>query len=442
MKTFNDLTSTPIRSTIIKLALPIIGSSLLLIAYGIIDMLWIGKMGSEAVAAVGTAAFFINLGTGLNAIIAVGTGIRVAHRLGEKNIKEVGNIINTGFFMNIIIFLIYLVLTLTFKNYIISFFRFNNLNIEKMVSEYLIVTAFGIIFKFSNFMFVSVFNSFGDSKTPFKINCVGVLLNVVLDPLFIFTFEMGVIGAGVATVLAEGISTFMFYKYSKKYFSVKISKKYKMSRIKEIVKLGFPNGVQHILFTVIAIIIGRMIARWGASAIAAQKIGLQIEAVSFLTIEGFQGAVASFIGQNYGANKINRIEEGYKISLYISCVVGSVVTIAFLFFPKQLMSMFIRDDVETIKIGVEYLRVMGVAQILMCVEIVTAGAYSGIGRPKVSSWIGIIFTAIRIPIALILGRDSMFGITGIWITLAFSMMIKGILAYLFFSRDLKKFKER
>lgn len=218
MKTFNDLTSTPIRNTIIKLALPIIGSSLLLVAYGIIDMLWIGRMGSEAVAAVGTAAFFINLGIGLNAIIVVGTGIRVAHRLGEKNIEEAENIIDTGFFINAIIFLIYLVLTLIFKNYIISFFRFNNLNIEKMVSEYLIVTAFGIIFKFSNFMFVSIFNSFGDSKTPFKINCVGVLLNVVLDPLFIFTFEMGVIGAGVATVLAEGINTFIFYKYSKKIF--------------------------------------------------------------------------------------------------------------------------------------------------------------------------------------------------------------------------------
>lgn len=169
MKTFNDLTSTPIRNTIIKLALPIIGSSLLLVAYGIIDMLWIGRMGSEAVAAVGTAAFFINLGIGLNAIIVVGTGIRVAHRLGEKNIEEAENIIDTGFFINAIIFLIYLVLTLIFKNYIISFFRFNNLNIEKMVSEYLIVTAFGIIFKFSNFMFVSIFNSFGDSKTPFKM---------------------------------------------------------------------------------------------------------------------------------------------------------------------------------------------------------------------------------------------------------------------------------
>lgn len=221
-----------------------------------------------------------------------------------------------------------------------------------------------------------------------------------------------------------------------------MSKKYKMSRIKEIVRLGFPNGVQHILFTVIAIIIGRMIAKWGASAIAAQKIAIQIEAVSFLTIGGFQGAVASFIGQNYGANRIDRIEEGYKISLYISCIVGLFVTVAFLVFPKQLMSIFIRNDVETIKIGVEYLRIMGFAQVFMCVEIVIAGAYSGIGRPKVSSWISIIFTAIRIPLALVLGRDSMFGIIGIWITLSFSMMIKGVLSYLFFSRDLKKLKDR
>ena len=137
-------------------------------------------------------------------------------------------------------------------------------------------------------------------------------------------------------MFCEGINTSLFYIYSKKYFTIKRQKKYSIEKIKDIFFLGFPNGIQRVLFTTISIVLARMVASWGASAIAAQKIALQIEAVSYLTIGGLQGAVASFIGQNYGAQRGDRIEEGYKVSMRLSAGLGIITTLIFVILQSHL----------------------------------------------------------------------------------------------------------
>lgn len=434
MKTFNDMTKEPIKKTLILLALPIMGASFFQLAYGIVDMLWIGKLGSRAVAAVGSATFFINLGFGLNTILVTGAGIKVAHKLGSKDYKEADEFINTGFFMNVVLFVTYFIFLFLFRNMIVRYFNFNDIGVENMAKQYLMITGIGTFFKFSNFMFVSIFNSFGDSKTPFKINCIGVILNIFLDPLFIFILNWGVFGAGFATMLCEGINSFLFYRYSKNYFTIERQKKYSWDKIKSIFSLGFPNGIQRVLFTVISIVLARMVAQWGASAIAAQKIALQVEAVSYLTIGGLQGAVASFIGQNYGAKKIDRISEGYEVSVRLSSILGIITTLIFIIFARPLIDIFI-DDEETLVIGMNYLKIVGLSQLFMCLEIVNSGAYSGIGRPKVASIIGIVFTALRIPIAFVLSKA--FGINGIWMTISGTTVIKGLLSTYLFSKERK-----
>lgn len=434
MKTFNDMTKEPIKKTLILLALPIMGASFFQLAYGIVDMLWIGKLGSRAVAAVGSATFFINLGFGLNTILVTGAGIKVAHKLGSKDYKEADEFINTGFFMNVVLFVTYFIFLFLFRNMIVKYFNFNDIGVENMAKQYLMITGIGTFFKFSNFMFVSIFNSFGDSKTPFKINCIGVILNIFLDPLFIFVLNWGVFGAGFATMLCEGINSFLFYRYSKNYFTIERQKKYSWDKIKSIFSLGFPNGIQRVLFTVISIVLARMVAQWGASAIAAQKIALQVEAVSYLTIGGLQGAVASFIGQNYGAKKIDRISEGYEVSVRLSSILGIITTLIFIIFARPLIDIFI-DDEETLVIGMNYLKIVGLSQLFMCLEIVNSGAYSGIGRPKVASIIGIVFTALRIPIAFVLSKA--FGINGIWMTISGTTVVKGLLSTYLFSKERK-----
>ena len=437
MKNINRLTEGPISKLLITLAIPIMGSSFLQMAYGLVDMLWIGRLGSNAIAGIGTAMFFINFGYAINSMIVTGAGIKVSHSVGSKDYDSATDCIKNAFFINFIMFIFFISGLIFYKDDLIGYFQLNNNEVESMAKTYLVITGFGLVFKFSNFLFTRILNSFGESKLPFKINAVGVVTNIILDPLLIFVLDMGVAGAALATIISQAISMILFFRASKEYFSIKNIFEYKLSKIREILSLGLPIAVQRILFTGFGILIAKIISRWGPDAIAAQKIGLQIESIAYMTAGGLYGAVASFTGQNYGAKKYRRISEGYKTAFILASVIGGTATILFVVFPKELISLFIKDS-KTLEIGINYLRIVGISQFFMCIEIISNAGFSGIGRPKVSSTVSIIFTGMRIPIAYYLSHESRMGINGVWMSIALSSILKGIILSGLFLRNLRK----
>jgi putative MATE family efflux protein len=426
MKNVNRLTEGPISKLLIALAIPIIGSSFLQMAYGLVDMIWIGRLGSDAVAGIGTATFFINFGYALNSMIVTGAGIKVSHSIGAKNYTGATDYIKNAFFITFILFILFISGLIFFKDGLIGYFELKNNEIENMAKTYLIITGFGLVFKFSNVLFSRILNSFGESKLPFKINGVGVVMNIILDPLFIFVLDMGVAGAAVATVLSQALSMFLFLRASRDYFSIKNIFQYKLDKIRKILNLGLPISLQRILFTSFGIIIAKIIAQWGPDAIAAQRIGLQIESIAYMTAGGLYGAVVSFTGQNYGAKKYKRISEGYKIAFLLASIIGAIATLLFMIFPKDLISIFIRDP-QTLEIGINYLKIIGLSQFFMCIEIISNASFSGVGKPKFASIISIIFTGMRIPIAYYLSHESRMGINGIWVSIALTSVLKGII---------------
>lgn len=431
-----DLTTGDIKKILLSLAFPIMGSSFLQMIYGLVDMFWVGKIGSNAVAAVGTASFFINLGYAINSMIVIGAGIKVSHVIGAKDIESTKEYIKASCTLNFLMAISFILPVVIFSKSLVRFFNLEN-EVEKMAQIYLVIGGIGLIFKFFNFLYTRILNSYGESKLPFKISSVGVILNIVLDPIFIFVFDWGVAGAAIATVLAEGINTYLFVKKSKDYFKVEsyISKSW--SKMKEMMSLGTPIAIQRVLFTGFGIAIAKIISQWGPDAIAAQKIGLQIESITFMTIAGLQGAISSFIGQNYGARLENRIKLGYKTAMYICTGIGIVTTGIFVFFPGYLVRIFVQKP-ETVEISINYMRIIGLSQLFMCYEIVTNGAFSGIGKPKVPSIISIIFTSLRIPAALILSKSEYFGLNGVWISIALSSVVKGVLSPLIFKKYLNE----
>lgn len=426
MKNVNRLTEGNISKLLIALAIPIIGSSFLQMAYGLVDMIWIGRLGSNAVAGIGTATFFINFGYALNSMVVTGAGIKVSHSIGAKDYKNATDYINNSFLINFILFIFFTSSLIFFRDNLIGYFQLNNNEIESMAKTYLIITGLGLVFKFSNFLFTKILNSFGESKLPFKINGVGVVMNIVLDPLFIFVLDMGVAGAALATVISQALGMFLFLRASREYFSIKKIFQYNLEKIKKILGLGMPIAVQRVLFTTFGIIIAKIIARWGSEAIAAQRIGLQIESIAYMTAGGLYGAVASFIGQNYGARKYKRISEGYKIAFLLASIIGGITTLLFTVFPKELITVFIRDS-RTLEIGINYLKIIGLSQFFMCIEIISNASFGGVGKPKISSAVSVLFTGMRIPIAYYLSNESRMGINGVWLSIALTSVLKGII---------------
>ncbi|CAM4039908.1 MATE family efflux transporter [Mesobacillus zeae] len=437
-----NLTKGPITPTLMKLTLPIIATNFISTTYGLVDMIWVGKLGSGPVAAVGTASFFVNIGAALFTIISIGTGVKVAHSMGAGKEEKAKELINNGFLMSVLLAILYMIFILLAKNLLIGYFELGSKEIEQMAIQFLVISMIGTIFTFFNTLFSIVLNSMGSSGKPFRVYTVGFLINMILDPLLIFGVGdlngLGVLGAALATLTANIIVTVLFFMHTRNLhmFSKQIT--FKISQMKEVLWMGLPITVQRITFTVISIIVAKIIVQWGPDAIAVQRVGVQIESISYMTIGGLQGAVAAFIGQNYGAKRPDRIKTGYLKALLITSIFGVMISILFILVPQQIFSFFLSDK-ASLQLGADYMRIIGFSQLFMCLELMTVGAFNGIGKTHIPPIFSIIFTALRIPLALML--SGTFELNGVWMSIALSSVIKGIVLVCWFMWYLRKMNQ-
>lgn len=446
LKGKNNLTEGNIVSTLLKLSVPIIATNFIQTAYGMVDMIWIGRLGSKSVAAVGTASFFVNLAMALFTIVVIGSGVKIAHSIGAGDSEGAEEYIKSGFIMSFILAIVYALFILIFKDRLIGFFELGDPEVERLAVQYLVISMVGVLFMCFNNLYSNIFNSYGNSAIPFRVNSIGLLLNIVLDPILIFGIgfipPMGVAGAAIATVFCRLLVLMVFYTSGKRYFKVFGQDiKFNREKAKSVIKMGIPITTQRVTFIFISIMIAKIIAVWGPTAIAVQKVGLQIESISYMTIGGLQGAIAAFIGQNYGAKKFKRIREGYYKSLAMTLAFGATVTAVFLIFPEQIFKIFLNDK-ESLEIGVYYMRILGISQAFMCMELLTVGAFNGLGKTYVAPIISITFTALRIPIALLLSSENLFKLNGIWMSISVSSIVKGLILVSMFLYYLRRNKEK
>jgi putative MATE family efflux protein len=445
MQEKNNLTEGNIAKSLIELALPIMGTSFVQMAYNMTDMIWIGRIGSRSVAAVGTAGFFTWLAMAFIIIPKIGAEIGVAQSMGRRDTDAAKSYASNTIQLNIISGLLYGFFMILFRRPLIGFFNLGDAEVAQMAISYLVIVSVGINFYFINPVITGIYNGYGNSNIPFMINAVGLILNMILDPMLIFGLgpfpNLGVEGAAIATVSAQLFVTIIFVLHAR--LKMPLFKEFHLfqvpniNRIKEIIRLGFPVALQSGLFTVFAMFLARIIARWGPVPIAVQKVGSQIEAISWMTAGGFSTALGAFVGQNYGAGKWERIYKGYFTALGIVSIIGIGATVLLIFGAEPVFSIFIPEK-EAMKYGVVYLRILGLSQFFMCIEIATAGAFNGLGKTIPPSIISILFTGLRVPMAEVLSSDTFLGLNGVWWTLTITSIIKGILLVSWFIIVLRK----
>ncbi|MFX0550209.1 MATE family efflux transporter [Hathewaya histolytica] len=429
-----DLTEGNILKSLVSLALPIMGTSFIQMAYNMIDMLWIGRIGSLAVAAIGTAGFFVWFGQSFVILSKTGAEICVSQALGGKKYNEAKSYATNAIQLNIILSIFYSIVLILFRGNLIGFFKLNTKEVITMSKTYLMIVGFGMIFNFINPVLTGIFNGTGNSKIPFRINSIGLIFNMIFDPILIFGIgpfsKLGVSGAAIATVLAQFVVTMCFLIEMKRenieLFKINIFSKFEFEYIRKLVKLGLPVAIQNGLFAFFAMVLGRIIATHGDTAVGVQKVGSQIEAISWMTAGGFSTALGAFVGQNYGAKKYNRIIKGYFIALCVSSIVGILTTLLLVLGAKPIFSIFISEK-EALRLGIVYLRILGLSQLFMCIEITTAGAFNGLGRTTFPAIISILFNAMRIPSALILSKPEILGLNGVWWSISITSIFKGII---------------
>lgn len=439
-----DLLNGNILTSLAGLAVPIMGTSLVQAAYNLTDMAWIGMVGSEAVTAVGAAGMYTWLSNGVVTLARMGGQVKTAQAYGEGNMDEAVQYGKGAVQLAIVLALSYGLLANLFAWPLIGFFHLSNAGTVAAAVTYLRITCGLLLFPYLVQTMTGLYTAVGNSRTPFLANCLGLVMNMVLDPMMILGLgpfpKMGVAGAATATVSAQ-IVVFLVMLVSARKDSIlshqiRIWQPTALRHLKNIVRIGFPAAVMDTLYCSISMILTRFVTRWEDSAVAIQRIGGQIESISWMTAQGFGTAINAFTAQNCGAGNYKRMKQGYTKAAWLMLAWGLLTTGVLIFGATPIFSIFIHEA-AVIPAGASYMRIIGIGEMFMCIELMTVGAMSGLGRTMEASVITVLLTAMRVPLAFLLG-NSPLGLDGVWWALTISSVIKGIVFFIYYQRIMRR----
>jgi len=429
-----DLTNGKILQKLLYLSVPIVGSQALQMLYNLTDMFWLGRLGSEEVAATGAVGLYLWMSVAFMLLGSVGASIGVSQALGSGDINKAKSYTHASFLICVVFGLLFTSVMLLFRYQLVGFFNFRETNVAKYAENYLVVVSLTITLAYLSATMGAVFTASGNSRTPFLCNVIGTSLNIVLDPIFIFPLKLGVVGAAYATIIGQTAAFLMFivlFKTSKKrpFEKIKLFTMPKRNDIVWIIKKALPVGVESFLFTFLVMATTRREAFFGADAVALSRVGSQIESLTWLVGGAFGTALVSFIGQNYGAKKWDRISATFRTASLVMFCYGAFVAFVLAVLGKYLFGLFLPDPV-LIERSVLYLRIIAICQIPMCLEAVSSNSFRGLGNTLPPAIINTICNILRVPFVYILSMEIFgIGLTGVWIGISASACLKSIWSY-------------
>jgi putative MATE family efflux protein len=316
-----------------------------------------------------------------------------------------------------------------FSPVLIGFFNFREKEVAAEAALYLSIIGFSMPITFVASVVVGTFNASGNSKTPFIIISLGLAVNVIIDPIFIFTLNMGVRGAAIASVIAQfmcGIALLwaLLASRGRPFFVYRFRFRPELKKIKMLLRWSLPVALEGILFCFLSMVTSRFEISFGADAVAVSKVGIQIESLSWLIGGGYGSALIAFIGQNYGAKKWERIYHGIKISTIVMFLWGSFVTFLLLVPGAAIFSLFLPVP-ALIVLGKQYLFILAFAQLPMALETVASAGFKGSGRTIPPSLVSIVSNIIRPILAYILSHTSL-GLYGVWLAVTITTFIRAL----------------
>lgn len=438
-----DLTTGKIGKSLIVFSMPMILGNLLQQMYNVVDTLIVGKtIGSTALAAVGSSYSLMVLLTSIVLGLCMGSGVVFAQLYGAKKNESMKTSIFNAFVFIVIISAVINVLAYILLD---KFIIWINIPVEAIsfTEQYLKIIFGGMIFV-AIFNFVSsVLRSIGNTLMPLAFLAVAAVTNIVLDILFIIYFDMGVAGAALATVIAQGLSailiTIYFVLKGKDICPNKSNMHFDKSLIGLVIHNSTLTAVQQSIMNLGILMVQGLVNSFGFAASAAFAVVVKIDALSYMPAQDFGNAFATFVAQNYGANKLDRIKIGTKISMMISAGFCILVSAIVCFFAEPLMLIFIdATEVDTIQIGIQYLHIVGASYVGIGILFLLYGLYRGIGKSQMSIVLTIISLGSRVLLAYILSSVSTIGIVGIWWAVPIGWALADVfgIVYYFMKRNL------
>jgi len=370
---------------------------------------------------------------------SVGTVAIVSQHYGAGELEQASRKAKEIFKFAILFSIILCALGMIFSGKVIGLLNLEP-EVERLGRTYVLIIFMAIPSLFLGEAVSSIFRAIGDTTTPMIIMITAVGSNIILDILLIYGVwifpRLEVAGAAIATSIAHTIATILaliFVSRGKIPFEVfpKPSLALDWKVIRQIFKIGFPISMASVMFSVVYLVITRIMSEFGTSAVASIPVGNRAESISFMTCFGFYLATSAMVGQNLGANKPERAEKAAWASAGIVTLITGFYGLIFYLFSEQIPAIFTQEP-EVIKNAAMYLKILALSQIFMGYEIVLEGAFSGAGFTLPPMLISIPGTLLRIPIAYYLAITLGMGPVGIFWAITISTIIKGIAIVIWF----------
>lgn len=447
MKGIKNLTNGPILRQLFMLAMPIMATSFIQMAYSLTDIAWVGRLGSEAIAAIGSVGLLTWMTNSIALLNKVGSEVSVGHAIGMRDECAAHSFSTHNLTLSLMISFVWASILFVFATPIISLYGLEG-HIAQNAVIYLRIVATAFPFVFMSAAFTGIFNASGRSKIPFTINGLGLAINMVLDPLFIFVFDWKTDGAAWATWIAQ-ICVFLLFVYQLKFKKIlwdnfRFFGRLNRNDTMKIIKIGLPVATLNTLFAFVNMFLGRTASSVGGHiGLMAMTTSGQIEAITWNTSQGFSTALSAFVAQNYAAKKIERVMKALKTTLWMTLIFGTLCSLAFIFLGNNIFAIFVPEK-EAYEAGGLSLRIDGYSQLFMMLEIVIQGVFYGIGRTLPPAIISITCNYMRIPMALFFVSLG-WGLSGIWWSICITSILKGIIILIWFlvikKKTLDKMKE-
>ena len=414
-----DLTQGPVMKTMLRFAVPMILGNLLQQCYNVADTLIVGRfLGADALAAVGSAFTLMTFLTSVLLGLCMGSGAVFSIRFGQRDTEGLKEGMCTSFFLIAGITLVLNVLAFIGLDWLLVFLQVPQ-QIQGLMRSYLIVIFCGIFATFLYNYFASLLRAVGNSAVPLAFLAVSALLNIGLDLWFVLGLGRGVAGAAEATVIAQTISGVGIAAYTGlKYPQLRIHKRHLRIRwacVREIAGFSVLTCAQQSIMNLGILMVQGLVNSFGATVMAAFAAAVKIDSFAYMPVQDFGNAFSTFIAQNYGAQKQDRIRAGLKGAIWTALAFCLLISAAIWFLARPLMLLFV-DAGETaiLSEGIRYLHIEGAFYCGIGCLFLLYGLYRAVGRPGMSVVLTVISLGTRVALAYILSALPSVGVVGIW----------------------------
>lgn len=429
MKT-NDMTTGNEAKKILLFTLPIFLGNLFQQIYGMSDTVVVGRfLGEQALAAVGAS---VALTVFINSILiglCMGSGILFAELYGSKDYKTLSRAISTASIFVLGITLVITVISIVFLNQLIYLFQIPT-EAFQLTKDYLLIILAGLVFMFMYNMASAILRAMGDSKTPLIFLIVSSVINVAFDFILVIYTDLGVKGPALSTFAAQLFSGVpMFIYVIKKLKFLELKPVFDKGIFKRVANYSILTSLQQSIMNFGILMVQGLVNSFGVVAMAAFAIGVKVDTFAYMPAQDFGNAFATFVAQNKGAEKYDRIKKGFKSSIICVTIFCFIISVAVYMFAPNLIGLFSPGSSNVVEAGSIYLRTEGLFYILIGYLFLLYGFYRGMGNFKMSIILTIISLGLRVALSYIFVGLG-FGLTSIWWSIVIGWVISDIIGFI------------